>query len=70
MEERKNNVDMICATEIDPTEVRWLWYPYIPYGKITLLHGDPGDGKSLIAMDLAAKLTAGMPLPFREEESA
>ena len=68
MEERKVNVDMICATEIDPTEVRWLWYPYIPYGKITLLHGDPGDGKSLIAMDLAAKLTAGKPLPFQEEE--
>lgn len=30
---------------VTASEVEWLWYPYIPYGKITLLQGDPGDGK-------------------------
>ena len=34
--------------EIPATEVGWLWYPYIPYGKITIVHGDPGDGKTMM----------------------
>ena len=34
--------------EIPATEVGWLWYPYIPYGKITIVHGDPGDGNDLV----------------------
>lgn len=41
----------------------WLWYPYIPIGKITLLTGDPGDGKSLFILNLIALLTAGKKLP-------
>ena len=43
--------------------VDWLWYPYIPCGKITLLQGDPGDGKSTMVMDLIGKLTTGRKLP-------
>lgn len=43
--------------------VEWLWYPYIPYGKLTLLQGDPGEGKSTFALQLAAALTQGKPLP-------
>lgn len=43
--------------------VDWLWYPYIPYGKLTLLQGDPGEGKSTFALQLAAALTQGKPLP-------
>ncbi len=46
-----------------PKEVEWLWYPYIPYGKITLLQGDPGEGKSTFMVQLAALLTVGGPLP-------
>ena len=38
-------LEIIKASEIIPKEVRWLWYPYIPFGKVTLLQGDPGDGK-------------------------
>lgn len=33
-------------SEVQSTDVRWLWYPFIAIGKITLLQGDPGDGKS------------------------
>ncbi len=36
--------------EIPETEVEWLWYPYIPYGKITIVHGDPGDGKTMMIL--------------------
>ncbi len=46
-----------------PKEVEWLWYPYIPYGKITLLQGDPGEGKSTFMVQLAALLTDGGTLP-------
>src|SRR5436305_13768242 len=43
--------------------VRWLWGPYLPRGKLALLDGDPGVGKSLITVDLAARLSRGGPLP-------
>ena len=41
-------LEVIKASEIEPREVKWLWYPYIPFGKVTLLQGDPGDGKSIM----------------------
>ncbi|MBQ6481659.1 MAG: AAA family ATPase [Anaerolineaceae bacterium] len=43
--------------------VEWLWYPYIPYGKITLLQGDPGDGKSTFMLHLVARITTKGKLP-------
>ena len=39
-------LEVIKASEIEPKEIEWLWYPFIPYGKVTLLQGDPGDGKA------------------------
>lgn len=39
-------LEVVKASEIEPREVKWLWYPYIPFGKVTLLQGDPGDGKA------------------------
>ena len=44
-------------------DVKWFWYPYIPYGRITLIQGDPGDGKSTFILRLAAILTCGGKLP-------
>ena len=64
---KEKSVDIIRASEIEPKEVRWLWYPYIPYGKVTLIQGDPGDGKSTFVLNLAALLTTDRPLPFTEE---
>ena len=61
-------LEIIKASEIIPKEVRWLWYPYIPFGKVTLLQGDPGDGKSKLMLSLAALLSKGEPLPFADEE--
>lgn len=59
-------LEVIKASEIEPKEIEWLWYPFIPYGKVTLLQGDPGDGKSTFMLTIAALLTRGEPLPFTE----
>ena len=36
---------LIHMDEVEATDTKWLWYPYIPYGKITIIQGDPGEGK-------------------------
>ena len=61
-------LEIIKASKIILKEVRWLWYPYIPFGKVTLLQGDPGDGKSKLMLSLAALLSKGAPLPFADED--
>lgn len=38
-------------SDVQATSVHWLWYPFIAVGKITLLQGDPGDGKSTMMMN-------------------
>ena len=38
-------LELIRASEIEPKEIEWLWYPFIPYGKVTLLQG--GDQRHL-----------------------
>ena len=52
-------LEVVKASEIEPKEVKWLWYPYIPFGKVTLLQGDPGDGKSKLMLSIAALLSNG-----------
>ena len=48
---------------IHKKDVRWLWYPYIACGKITILQGDPGEGKSTVAIRLSASLSTAGRLP-------
>ena len=52
-------LEIVRASEIEPKEVKWLWYPYIPFGKVTLLQGDPGDGKSKLMLSVSALLSKG-----------
>ena len=61
-------LEIVRASDIEPKEVKWLWYPYIPFGKVTLLQGDPSDGKSKFMLSLAALLSKGEALPFSDEE--
>ena len=60
-------LEVIRASEITPKKIKWLWYPYIPFGKVTLLQGDPGDGKSKLMLALSATLSRGKPLPFADD---
>ncbi len=53
----------LLLSDVKAQEVRWLWDRHIPLGKITLLDGDPGMGKSLLAINLAARVTTGQPMP-------
>jgi archaellum biogenesis ATPase FlaH len=50
-------------SSIAQKDVNWLWYPYIPYGRITIVQGDPGEGKTTFALNLAARLSTGQELP-------
>ncbi len=61
-----NEQEILCFADIQAEEVKWLWYPYIPYGKITILQGDPGCGKTMAVLSLAALLSKGESLPFEE----
>ena len=50
-------------SSVKQREVEWLWYPYIPYGKLTILQGDPGEGKSTFILNIAALLSKGKSMP-------
>lgn len=59
MEETKTELQLIKLSEIQSQEVSWLWFPFIPYGKLTIVQGDPGDGKTTLVLNIAAKLSKG-----------
>ena len=48
---------------VTETAVDWLWYPYIPFGKITLIQGDPGCGKSTLMMNIISAVSNGSVAP-------
>ena len=62
MEEQKIELKIINMADIQSQEIEWLWYPFIPYGKLTIIQGDPGDGKTTLVLNLAAKLSKGIGL--------
>ena len=59
---------LVSMDEIPVEEIQWLWYPYIPFGKLTIIHGDPGEGKTTLILRLAALLSRGKPLPCDDRE--
>ncbi|MBX3278832.1 MAG: AAA family ATPase [Acidobacteria bacterium] len=52
-----------CLAEVEPEQVEWLWHPYIPFGKLTILEGDPGLGKSWMTCAIATAVAKGEGLP-------
>lgn len=58
-----NKLKLLTMSNIPAEEVRWLWYPYLPKGKITIVQGDPGEGKTTFVLALAALLTRGLSMP-------
>lgn len=54
---------LVCLANVQTTAVQWVWKGRIPRGRITLLAGRPGDGKSFVTMEWAARITTGSPWP-------
>ena len=57
-----------CMADVQSEDVEWLWEPRIPIGRLTALEGDPGEGKSFLALAIAAALSVGSGLPWLEEK--
>jgi AAA domain len=57
----------VILSDVESERVSWLWDRRIPFGKITVLDGDPGNGKSVLSTDLAARLTVGRTFPDGQE---
>ena len=56
---------IIEMSEVESKEISWLWYPFIPYGKLTIIQGDPGDGKTTLVLNIAAALSKGEVWPIQ-----
>ena len=65
--ETEELVPMLCYEDIEQTSVEWLWFPYIPFGKLTIVQGNPGEGKTYFAMMLTAACTNRKLFPNMED---
>ena len=54
-----DNLKLITMRDVEAEQIKFLWKPYIAYGKITIVQGDPGDGKTTMMLAIAAALTSG-----------
>jgi len=66
-QEKEALVPMLCYKDIEQTSVEWLWFPYIPFGKLTIIQGNPGEGKTYFAMMLTAACTNRKLFPNMED---
>ena len=61
---------IITMDQIKAEKVDWLWANRVPIGRITLLDGDPGSGKSTLSLEIASAVSKGAALPFGERPRA
>jgi hypothetical protein len=54
----------ILISAVRPERVSWLWEPRLPYAKVALLLGRPDEGKTTLALDIAARVSTGAAMPF------
>ena len=54
---------VVRLVDVKPERIEWLWRGYLPLGKLVVLDGDPGVGKSTVCLDIAARVTTGSPMP-------
>src|ERR671930_123044 len=54
---------IVTLADVQPEAVEWLWQGYIPRGKLTILEGDPGVGKTWLALAISAHVSRGTPRP-------
>ena len=63
-----SNLKLINMRDVEVDPICWLWYPFIPYGKVTIIQGDPGEGKTTLVLQIIARLTKGESI-IDEDES-
>lgn len=70
LEKRRNepNLKLINMEQVEVEKIDWLLYPFIPFGKVTIVQGDPGEGKTTMVLQIIAKLTKGEPVLLHGEE--
>ena len=61
--------DLINMNDVVTEEVAWLWPGYIPAGKLTIVRGNPGEGKTMLMMHVISRLTQGRPLPGEPDDA-
>lgn len=63
------DLKLINMRDVEVESVSWLWYPFIPYGKVTIIQGDPGEGKTTLVLQIIARLTKGESIIDEKEQS-
>ena len=63
-----SNLKLINMRDVEVEPICWLWYPFIPYGKVTIIQGDPSEGKTTIVLQIIARLPKGKSI-IDEDES-
>ena len=63
------DLKLIYMRDFEVYSVSWLWYPFIPYGKVTIIQGDPGEGKTTLVLQIIARLTKGRSIIDKKELS-
>ncbi len=64
----ETRADLVCFADVRSEVIRWLWPGRIAIGKVSMIAGDPGLGKSLVTLDMAARVSRGTPWPDRPGE--
>ena len=55
----ESDLKLINMESVEVEQIEWLFYPFIPFGKVTIIQGDPGEGKTTMVLQIIAKLTKG-----------
>jgi hypothetical protein len=59
----------VCLADVTPEPLQWLWPGRVPLGKLTLIAGDPGLGKSFVTLDMGARVSSGRPWPDLRDQA-
>lgn len=60
----KAELEIVCLADVEAEVINWLWYPYIPMGKVTMIDGDPGVGKTFLALEMCSTVSIGGSFPL------
>ena len=59
----ERGAQVVSLADVEAERIDWLWDGHLPLGKLVVLDGDPGVGKSTVSLDIAARVTTGEPMP-------